>query len=92
VLNEFKIESDAVRLWLSEDDRVTQIETGRTDRKTLYNRYILWCMENGYKPKTSTELFKSLRALGFKDGKTNGTRYFNGIEISDSLVASTFIS
>jgi hypothetical protein len=49
-------------------------------------------MENGYKAKTSTELFKSLRALGFKESKSGSNRYFNGIEVSDSLVASTFIN
>jgi P4 family phage/plasmid primase-like protien len=92
VLNEFKVESDAVRLWLSEDERVTQSESGRCERKTLYGRYSLWCMENGYKAKTSTELFKSLRALGFKESKSGSSRYFNGIEVSDSLVASTFMN
>jgi len=90
VLNEFKIESDAVRLWLSEDERVTQSEEARSDRKTLYRSYSQWCMENGYKTKTSTELYKSLCALGFKESKSGSNRYFHGIEVSNSLVASTF--
>jgi len=47
-------------------------------------------MENGYKTKTSTELNKSLRALGFKDSHSGSIRYFHGIEVSNSLVASTF--
>jgi putative DNA primase/helicase len=92
VLNEFKVESDAVRLWLSEDERVTQSETGRTDRKILYSRYTLWCMENGYKSKTSTELNKSLRALGFKESKSDSIRYFDGIAASEIPAGSTFIN
>jgi hypothetical protein len=55
VLNEFKIESDAVRLWLSEDERVARA------------------------------------TFGFKESNCGSNRYFNGIEVSDSLVASTFI-
>jgi hypothetical protein len=55
VPNEFKVESDAVRLWLSEDERVARV------------------------------------TFGFKESKSGSSRYFNGIEVSDSLVASTFI-
>jgi hypothetical protein len=79
-----------VRLWRSEDERVTQSEEARSDRKILYRSYSQWCMENGYKKKTSTELNKSLRALGFKESKSGSNRYFQGIEVSNSLVASIF--
>ena len=76
-----------MRLWLSEDERVTQSEKGKTEKKTLYASYSLWCMENGYKTKTSTELNKSLRALGFKDSHSGSIRYFHGIEVSNTCSA-----
>jgi phage/plasmid-associated DNA primase len=92
VLNEFKVESDAVRLWLSEDEGVTQVTTGRCERKTLYSRYSHWCKENGYKANTSTELNKRLRALGFKESKSGSSRYFDGIDVAAIPVKSTFIN
>jgi putative DNA primase/helicase len=89
-LDEFKMESDAVRFWLSEDERLTQSETSRTDRKVLYDRYRFWCLENGYKPKTSTELYKSLRALDFAETKSGASRYFHGIEVTASVISNLF--
>lgn len=91
LLNEFKAESDAVRMWLSEDEKLTHRENSRTERKLLYGQFSLWCLENGYKSKTSTELYKSLRALGYKESKSGSARYFDGIEVSIRFVPSAFI-
>lgn len=91
LLNEFKAESDAVRMWLSEDEKLTHKENYRTERKSLYRQFSLWCFENGYKSKTSTELYKSLRALGYKESKSGAARFFDGIDVSSSFVPSTFI-
>jgi phage/plasmid-associated DNA primase len=89
-LDEFKMESGAVRFWLSEDEKLTQSETSLTARKVLYDRYGFWSLENDYKPKTSAELYKSLRALGFAETMSGASRYFNGIEVTASVVSNHF--
>jgi putative DNA primase/helicase len=79
ILEDFKVESDVIRLWLREDECIEVSERSRVNRTQLFNRYKFWCFENGYKHKGSSELFKSLRALGFEESKVNGTNYFKGI-------------
>lgn len=88
LFEEFQAESDVVRQWLRDDDMVsTETADTRTLRKDVYDRYRTWCSDNGFKPSSSAELYKSLAALGFETVKSNGYHYACGIGIV--LVPST---
>lgn len=88
LLEEFKVESDVVRLWLRDDERITVDETSKTSRTDIYNRYKQWCAENGYKSKGSSELYKSLRALAFEECRINGFDYFRNLKLNQSTFAN----
>jgi putative DNA primase/helicase len=82
IFDEFKNESDVVRQWLRDDDMVEEGSPAeRTERKDAYDRYRTWSIENGFKPSSSVELYKSLTALGIETKKSNGYMYFIGLKI-----------
>lgn len=85
VFEEFRTESDVVRLWLSSDDGLDlRDEKARTRKTLVYGRYKLWCIENGFKPTSSVELYKSLKNLGYSTVKYNGNDSYKSISIKVS--------
>lgn len=80
---EFQAESDVVRQWLRDDDLIHIGDTNKRSYRTdVYQRYCAWCRDNGFKPTSSAELYKSLTALGFKTTKVNGYQSIYGIEVT----------
>ncbi|APH44887.1 hypothetical protein BMW26_07890 [Microbacterium sp. 1.5R] len=79
----FARESDPIREWLDEDELVNA-DAGndrmRVARTTLYARYASWCETNNVKPKTGPKFYQSIRSLGHKEIKSNGTLHFLGID------------
>lgn len=80
VMDEFRTQNDPVRLWLKDTSSVyVGYENTRISRNDAYSRYHWWCIENGYRVKSSGELYSSLRRAGFGEQQSNGTRYFTGL-------------
>jgi len=83
--DEFRKESDIVRLWLAEDDAIQFQEAGselvRTKRSVVYRRYRTWSIDNGHKsPLSADQFFKRLTAIGFKQVK-NSDRFVLGLDV-----------
>lgn len=87
VMDEFRTQNDPVRLWLKDTSSVyVGHENTRISRNDAYSRYHWWCTENGYRAKSSGELYNSLRREGFEEQNSNGTRYFKGLCASSTAV------
>lgn len=83
IFEEFQTESDVVRMWLNSDDSIsTGDEKARTRKTSVYNQYKMWCFENGFKPLSSGELSKSLRAIGYETVKYNGIDSYKAISVN----------
>lgn len=53
----------------------------KTQAQHLYDRYSEWCVENGYRPMSSTRLAREWQRLGFTPSRMAGSRYWHGIRI-----------
>ncbi len=78
----FARDSDPIRTWLFDDEAVRH-DAGNTGlrvlRSTLFARYKLWCKENEVHPGSGINFYKAIRALGFREFKSNGAYVFEGI-------------
>jgi putative DNA primase/helicase len=55
-------------------------ENGWIDRKSLYEKYGGWCLDEGMKPMSAKNFAKSVRDNGGRDGKREGVRGWTGID------------
>lgn len=81
----FELESDVVKVWLSDDERVVVSEAGNTSarvtRADAYRRYTQWAADSGHASLNSTNFYKRLEAMGYSFGRANGERIVLGIAI-----------
>lgn len=75
---QLRADSDTTEAFLQEfcvDD-----ERGRIERTELYNKYSAFCEDTERQSLTKNNFYKALRIKGYTELKTNGHRYFKGIE------------
>lgn len=88
----FTQDSDPLRMWLADDERLT-VDAGnealRTPRTQVFATYQNWCYANGLAPKTAPEFYKSMAALRFTLRKSGNERFILGIGTS-SVQAEAF--
>jgi putative DNA primase/helicase len=70
-VEQYKIESNSIRLFL--DESGYKISTEYTRLKDLYPEYRLLCMEDGMKPFSKRNFSKQLQSMGFVFGRESGT-------------------
>lgn len=85
VKRRFELESDVVKVWLNDDERVLVSEAGnttaRTGRTDAYKRYVAWASDSGHATLNSSNFYKRLEAMGYTFGKSVGTRIVYGIRL-----------
>lgn len=54
------------------------------NKTEFYKAFKTWCVDNGHKVRTSTQLKQELKKLGIHDHKSHGTWVYTGIELNDS--------
>lgn len=70
-----RMDSDTVAAFINEELYIG----GRANRAKLFQRYSSYCFEAERQALTKNNFFKSLRAKGYREGKSDGDRYFEGI-------------
>lgn len=85
VRRRFELESDVVKVWLNDDERVIVSEAGNTEarvgRTDAYKRYTHWASESGHATLNSSNFYKRLEAMGYGFAKVRGQRMVLGIRI-----------
>jgi putative DNA primase/helicase len=85
VKRRFELESDVVKVWLNDDERVLVSEAGNTEarvgRTDAYKRYTAWATENGHATLNSANFYKRLEAMGYAFAKVRGERMVLGIRL-----------
>lgn len=83
--HEFEEESDMVRVWLREDERIVAHEAGntalRTRRPDLHRRYADWSRDTGHLALASTSFYRRLARLGYGSATVRGERLILGIKL-----------
>jgi len=81
----FELESDVVKIWLSEDEHIIASEAGNTElrvgRTDAYRRYSSWADQSGHGTLNSSNFYKRLEAMGFSTVKSKGIRTVLGIAL-----------
>lgn len=85
-LKEFEDESDSIREWLGDDERIVSADPSDRDSKTnrafLYGRYVDWAKDTGHgRPLSRTKLVKRLTDLGFETVMVNGHPHLRGVKL-----------
>jgi P4 family phage/plasmid primase-like protien len=85
VKRRFELESDVVKVWLEDDERVLVSEAGNTEarvgRTEAYKRYTAWAGDSGHATLNSSNFYKRLEAMGYSFAKVRGQRMVLGIRI-----------
>lgn len=86
VRRRFELESDVVKVWLSDDERVIVSEAGNTEarvgRTEAYKRYVAWATDSGHATMNSSNFYKRLEGMGYSFAKVRGERQVLGIRIA----------
>lgn len=77
LVHEYHRESDNVQAFL--DDRIERKPGDRIERTELFKLYENYCYFNQWTPLSSRSFYKNLRGKGYRDQKSDGYFYFNGI-------------
>lgn len=89
----FELESDVVKVWLTDDERVVVSEAGNTSarvgRTEAYKRYASWADDSGHATLNSSNFYKRLEGMGYAFGKVQGTRIIYGIRIDTPALWAT---
>lgn len=87
VRRRFELESDVVKVWLSDDERVIISEAGNTEarvgRTEAYKRYARWADDSGHATMNSSNFYKRLESMGYGFAKVRGQRMVLGIRIEE---------
>jgi putative DNA primase/helicase len=84
--DDFKQHNDIAALFIQEACAVGFTPSGdpyRTQTGQLYERYKQWCLDNGHKPKNSTNIGGDWKRLGFEKRRPGGIVYWYGVGILD---------
>jgi putative DNA primase/helicase len=77
-LEQYKVESNTVLLFLQENEYQPS-DTGREERKKLYEEYKNFCFGDGHKVCSAAEFYSRLKSAGYRLFIIHGKRYI-GIE------------
>lgn len=86
-VEQLRTESDTVSAFIS--DCATVGDDLRISRSELYDYYTNYCAMEGRTRLGKRSFFNSLRTKGYSEGKTNGARYFIGLEVKWEEVKHT---
>jgi putative DNA primase/helicase len=82
---QFELESDVVKVWLKEDERIVASEAGNTTlrvgRTDVYRRYSSWAADSGHGALNSSNFYRRIENLGFDTVKVKGQRQILGIAL-----------
>ena len=70
-------DSDTVEAWIN--DEMFRDPNARIERGFLYEKYERYCERSDRKKLSRNNFYRSLRLKDFREGKTNGSRYFEGL-------------
>ena len=83
-VNEYKIESDVVALWVDETKVVKNGTYESKPAKIVYQTYVDWHNENASgKPVSATMFGKRMKVLGIGSEKISGKRVYVGIDLHE---------
>ena len=81
----FERESDVVKTWLEDDERIVMHEAGntilRTGRTDLYRRYTAWSQDSGYQPLNAGNFYRRLERMGYTSARSNAQRVVMGVRL-----------
>ncbi len=80
-----RMDSDTVAAFINDE----LYSGGRADRAKLFNRYSSYCVEAERQALTKNNFFKSLRAKGYREGKSGGDWYFEGISFEKNSLKNS---
>lgn len=75
---QLRADSDTTEAFLQEF--CVNSDVGRIERTELYNKYNAFCEDTDRQSLTKNNFYKAMRTKGYSELKTNGYRYFKGIE------------
>ena len=70
------------------DDCFVRSFGSRVEEKDVYRQYKAWCIKNGQYLHTKTDLYQFLEHQGYRRKKSNGKKYFAGLQHRDAGVPS----
>lgn len=79
MLQDYVMENDTEATFIEQETELH--ESYKVQSRDLYNRYMMWCMNSGFKPKNSNQIAKEWRRLGFTDAKSNGVTVWHGLKL-----------
>jgi putative DNA primase/helicase len=69
------------------DEICTVNPNEKTEQPILYGQYRTWCNNNGVRPIAKASFTRRLAERGFLEKKSNGKRYYGGLQISIYLTS-----
>lgn len=74
-------DSDTVEAWIFET--CFRVKGARVERGQLYQKYDSYCLSTDRTSLSRNNFYRAMRAKDFKEVKSNGLRYFEGISFDD---------
>jgi len=65
------------------EERSVREEGARAAPTAIYKTFSAWCEANGERAFSQRELATRLDELGFRRGRSGGTRWWNGVRVLD---------
>ena len=84
-VDQLRADSDTVAAFINEE----LYPGGRADRAKLFQRYTSFCLDAERQALTKNNFFKSLRAKGYREGKSGGDWYFEGISFEKNSLENS---
>ena len=81
ITQQWREESDSVEAWRQEC--CTESKSIREEKQILYRSYSSFCDETGRPPLQKTSFYRAVRDKGFIEQKSNGVRYFVGLQLKE---------
>ena len=89
-VNRLRCDSDTVEAFLTE--KTEQVPGGRIKKADLYSQYENFCQDMGRQSLTKQNFYRSMKAKGFGEIRTNGTDYFKGIDYKKNFPENSLYS
>jgi len=74
-------DSDTVEAWIF--DTCFRVRESRIERGQLYQKYDSYCLSTDRTPLNRNNFYRAMRSKNFREIKSNGLRYFEGISFDD---------
>jgi P4 family phage/plasmid primase-like protien len=76
----YRSDSDLFGEFLS--DNIKRVTVGRTEQNLVWSRYLIWCHSENTHLGTKASFTRRLAECGYPAVKSNGKRYYQGLELS----------